>query len=59
MLTQRYVTVIVMAQLIDAEGLALHEEMQRGFLELTHILAPVLHPASSTGTSSSSSSSTS
>jgi hypothetical protein len=32
------------AQLIDADGLALHEEMQRGFLELTHILAPVLHP---------------
>lgn len=51
-LTLRYVTVIVMAQLIDAEGLALHEEMQRGFLELTHILAPVLHP----GTSSSSTS---
>jgi hypothetical protein len=41
-------------QLIDAEGLALHEEMQRGFLELTHILAPVLHPAP-TGASSSTS----
>ncbi|ELR16168.1 Dedicator of cytokinesis [Acanthamoeba castellanii str. Neff] len=42
------------SELIDAEGLALHEEMQRGFLELTHILAPVLHPAP-TGASSSTS----
>lgn len=34
-------------QLIDADGLALHEEMQQGFLTLTQILAPVLQPLSS------------